>query len=254
MDALYHPHLGHDSKPTENYFYEFLLIFFAVSLGFLAESLREGYVDKLKANVFAQSLYDDLKADTAAIQKTHKEKAWIVAKYDSAGNILASADLYKNYEFIYYAERYLGYNDAFSSQDVTWQQLQNSESTKYIKNINLYKKIAKYYNIYKQYESVDDQFGYSQKSNNLMAIEAKLFNLHDLKSLNNYNSTDFYNLIKRPDYELKPIRRDVEYLKLLYLNFDNSKQRENNAMILLGSLKVKATDIMKDLKEEYKLK
>jgi hypothetical protein len=254
MDALYHPHFGHDSKPTGKYFFEFLLIFFAVSLGFFAESLREGYVDRLKAKEFAQSLYDDLKVDTVLIQKTYKEKAWIVTKYDSAENILASADLYKNNEFIYYAESYLAYNDEFLSQNATWQQLQNLGSFHYIKNINLYKKIAGYYNLFKRYESVDGQLSYSQRRNDLIAIEAKLFNLRDLKSLNNYNTTDFYNLTKRPASELKPIRRDAEYLKMLYLNFDNSKQRAKSTMAFLGSLKVKATEIMRDLKKEYKLK
>jgi len=254
MDALYHPHLGHDSKPTGNYFYEFLLIFFAVSLGFLAESLRESYVDKLKAKVLAQSLYDDLKADTGTIQKTYEENAWIVAKYDSAENILASADLYKNNEFIYYAESYLAYNNEFSSQDVTWQQLQNSVSFRYIKNINLYKKISEYYNLIKHYNSVDGQLGYSQRRNDLIALEAKLFNLRDLKSLNNYNTTDFYKLIIRPASELKPIRRDAEYLKMLYLNFDISKQQTKSSMAYLKLLKLNASDIMKDLKTEYKLK
>ena len=254
MDVLYHPHLGHDSKPSGKYFIEFILIFIAVSLGFYAKSLREEYVYHQKAKEFAQSLYDDLKLDTAVIQKTFNENTWIVAKYDSAANILASADLYKNSNFIYYAESYLSCNNVFTSKDLTWQQLQNSGNFGNIKDINLCKKIAGYYNQIKLYKSVDDQFRDSQNKNDLIIIEAKLFNLRDLKSLSNYNSNDFYKLIKRPPYELKPIRRDAEYLKMLYLNFDISKKRTKSGMVFLKTLKINAVDILTDLKREYKLK
>ena len=46
MEVAHHPDLHHKPKPWKEYFLEFLMIFLAVSMGFLAESLREHIVEK----------------------------------------------------------------------------------------------------------------------------------------------------------------------------------------------------------------
>ena len=54
-------------KKWTHYLWEFLMLFLAVFCGFLAENLRERRVEKERAKVFAQSLSEDLKKDTAAL-------------------------------------------------------------------------------------------------------------------------------------------------------------------------------------------
>jgi len=51
----------------KHYFFEFFMLFLAVFCGFLAENFREHYVEKEKARQYIESLYDDLKNDTARI-------------------------------------------------------------------------------------------------------------------------------------------------------------------------------------------
>src|SRR5574338_330570 len=126
MEVHHHPHP--EGKRLKHYLFEFFMLFLAVFCGFLAENLREHYVENIRAKEFAKSLYDDFKADTAAIQRTRDEKTWILAKYDSALHILKSSNIAPNNEFLYYVERYLFFNDVFTSQDVTYQQLKNSGS------------------------------------------------------------------------------------------------------------------------------
>jgi hypothetical protein len=46
------------------------MIFLAVTMGFYAEQIREKIAEDSKAKEYAQSLYDDLKIDTAIIQRT----------------------------------------------------------------------------------------------------------------------------------------------------------------------------------------
>lgn len=229
------------------------MIFLAVTLGFFAENMREKNVDKGKAKEYAQSLYDDLKVDTAMIQRTYLEKAWIQAKFDSANVILATGDLYENNEFIYYVDKYLSINDVFTSQDVTFQQLRNSGGFRYIKNIDLYKKIADYYNLYSRYQSMDGTFA-SKTDNDLVRLEIRLFNVKDLSDLKNPKGTIFYNLVLRPVTKLKPIYRNTDDLKLFYLKIDQAKNQCSNSRVFLGWLKGNAIDIMKELKTEYKLK
>ncbi|MDP4238535.1 MAG: hypothetical protein Q8904_03570 [Bacteroidota bacterium] len=252
MDVRYQSHLSHDSRPGRNYFSEFIIIFLAVTCSFFAENLREHYADRTKAKKYAQSLYDDLKTDTAAIQRTLNEKTWIKAKYDSAENILSSSDLSKNNEFIYYIDKYLSFNDTFTSQDITYRQLCTSDNSRYIENINLYKKIVGYYRLYTQYEMVDGKFA-SGNNDDLARIESRLFNVGDLTSLTN-ESINFYSLALRPAEKLRPIYRDIESLKLFYLKVDYARNRTQRARLFLISLKDSATGIMKDLTKKYNLK
>src|SRR5436190_23269722 len=93
MEVHHHPHLHHKPKKWKEYFLEFLMIFLAVTLGFFAENIREHYVENERTEEYARSLYDDLKVDTATIQRTYDEKDWIQSKFDSAEIILASKDL-----------------------------------------------------------------------------------------------------------------------------------------------------------------
>lgn len=252
MEVHHHPDIHHKSKKWKEYFLEFLMIFLAVTLGFFVENIREHYIENQRAKQYAQSLYDDLKVDTLTIQRTYDEKKWIQSKFERAENILSSDSLLKNNEFIYYVERYATINDVFSPQDVTYQQLRSSGNFRYIKNIALYKSIADYYNLYSRYQSTDGKFGFVDK-NEFAEIEAKLFNVEELTSLDNYNGTNFYDLVLPSEKKLEPILNDKQSLNLLYIRIDNAKNRANNSKLFLSWLKRDATKLLKELKKEYHL-
>jgi hypothetical protein len=252
MEVHHHPQLHHTPKPWKEYFLEFLMIFLAVTLGFFAENIRERVSETAKAKEYAQSLYDDFKIDTSVIQRTINEKAWVVSKFDSAKNILTSHTINENNEFIYYVEKYIETNDVFTSQDVTYQQLRSSGNFRYFKNIELYKKVADYYNLYSRYQSVDGAFG--QQLNGLSSeMKSKIFNPQDLSTLNNDNGINFYTLILRPTKKLEPITTDEQSLNLLYTLFADAKTRSHGSMMLLSWLKNNATEIIKEIKDEYHL-
>src|SRR5271154_6029622 len=63
MEVHHHPQV--EKKSFKEYFLEFLMIFLAVTLGFFAENIREYFSDKEKERKFVQTLYHDLKDDTA---------------------------------------------------------------------------------------------------------------------------------------------------------------------------------------------
>ena len=60
---------GHGWK---HYFFEFFMLFLAVSLGFYMENLREHYVEKKRGVQYIHSFYEDLKKDTAAFSNLIK--------------------------------------------------------------------------------------------------------------------------------------------------------------------------------------
>src|SRR5665647_2013300 len=67
MEVHHHPDLHHNLKKWKEYFLEFLMIFLAVTMGFLAENFREYNVNKSKEKEFMVALKEDLISDTAQL-------------------------------------------------------------------------------------------------------------------------------------------------------------------------------------------
>jgi len=250
MDVHYLPSNRH-IKSAKEYLIDIIIIFLAVTLGFFGNDFRISYTEKAQAKVYAQSLCEDLKNDQASIHSIVSEKDWLVAKFDSASDILATKNLYDYNEFIYYVERYMTKKTTFTSQDVTFQQLFKNGNSSIIKSIKLTKQITSYYNLYNQYTEIEKS---NSENNDLSSVESKLFNPRDLTGLDKNNTNDFYKLVIRPVVKLKPIKRDVENLKLFYIKINNAKEQIKNTKGVLAKLNKSATSLINDLKNEYNLK
>ncbi len=62
MEVHHHPHVA--KKNFKEYFLEFLMIFLAVTMGFFAEQIREGFAEHHQEKEYIFSFYEDLKTDT----------------------------------------------------------------------------------------------------------------------------------------------------------------------------------------------
>jgi hypothetical protein len=131
MEVHHHPDLHHKRKNFREYFLEFLMIFLAVTMGFLAESLREHFGDKEKEREYVAALVSNLKDDTAMfheIIQANKEK------FDTLG--LLSAMRHKNMsdtanrKLLYKYARNMSYYSEFRGNDATLLQLKNSGGVK----------------------------------------------------------------------------------------------------------------------------
>jgi len=67
MEVHHHPDLHHKPKKWKEYFLEFLMIFLAVTMGFIAENIREHITEHKNAKILAASLLEDIKSDTASL-------------------------------------------------------------------------------------------------------------------------------------------------------------------------------------------
>jgi hypothetical protein len=65
MEVHHHPDLHHRKKKFKEYLLEFFMIFLAVTMGFIAENVREGIGDREKERHYVESLVNNLKDDTA---------------------------------------------------------------------------------------------------------------------------------------------------------------------------------------------
>ena len=75
MEVHHHPNLHHKPKKWKEYFLDFLMIFLAVTMGFLAESYREHYMELKRVSQFANLLVADLKSDTSWFN--NENKRWL---------------------------------------------------------------------------------------------------------------------------------------------------------------------------------
>ena len=57
---VHHPHHTHKAKKLNEHLVEFLMLFLAVTLGFLAENLREVYVEKERSHELVNTLVKKL--------------------------------------------------------------------------------------------------------------------------------------------------------------------------------------------------
>ncbi len=91
MEVHHHPHV--EKKNFKEYFLEFLMIFLAVTMGFLAENLREHFGDKEKEKQYMESFAADLQGDTSACTRSINNIFLQVHKIDTLENLLSSPGL-----------------------------------------------------------------------------------------------------------------------------------------------------------------
>lgn len=79
-------------KRLKDYFFDFFMLFLAVTLGFFVNSLNENQSDRQQEKQYMASLITDLKIDTAEIQSIHSSIARQIAAIDSLMRILENKD------------------------------------------------------------------------------------------------------------------------------------------------------------------
>jgi hypothetical protein len=144
MEVHHHPSV--EQKGFKSYVLEGVMIFLAVTMGFIAESLREYSTDKAKEREYVISLVSDLKKDSMELEHTiHDNQRKIV--YQDSLLMLYNADLTKlvNLRRLYHcANLAVNFLSSFISNDATMMQLKNSGGLQLIKSRHVADSVAKY--------------------------------------------------------------------------------------------------------------
>ncbi len=138
MEVHHHAHTAR--KKWTHYFWEFLMLFFAVTLGFFVENQREHYIEDQRAKALANNLYKEIYADSIAVQqkiaiRNKKEEANIYfIKYvkDSSLTDLSSR-FYPAFTWAFLQSAQL----IFEPNDGILNQLRNSGELRYFKSREL---------------------------------------------------------------------------------------------------------------------
>ena len=145
MEVHHHPDLHHKPKKFKEYLLEFLMIFLAVTMGFLAESLREHFGDKEKEREYVASLVQNLRDDTARFHDVIRANK---KKMDALGLLagLRQKDMSDsaNRRLLYKYAKWIAFYSMFRGNDATMLQLKNSGGLRYIRRDHAADSIANY--------------------------------------------------------------------------------------------------------------
>ena len=146
MEVHHHPNIHHKPKKWKEYFLEFLMIFLAVTLGFLAESLREHITESKKEKQYIEGFVKNLKDDTASLRYVIEFDRKQLKGMDS---LLMLSHMNMGIDsnlklFYYYVTRYCYNSTVFTSNDATLQQLKSTGDYRLIEKDHVADSLTKY--------------------------------------------------------------------------------------------------------------
>lgn len=130
MEIPYQIHVHHN-KRLKDYFFDFFMLFFAVTLGFLVENTREDISKNKKEKEYIRSMIQDLKEDTAKVTSYINYNSSLLNGLDSLIKIIyqyktGDTLLTKNMYLWYMAYARSHYSVHFTDRTII--QLKNSGS------------------------------------------------------------------------------------------------------------------------------
>ena len=241
-----HAHSHTARKKWTHYLWEFLMLFFAVFCGFLAEYQLEHVIEHQREQKYAESLIQDLETDTVHLEayiNLRKEKRIMM---DSL-MLLLSTDKHKQFgNEAYFFARHVFSGSPFISTDGTMQQLKNAGNLRLIKNENIINNILAYDALVKELKEWDESD--TRIRTTFREIGGSVFNANELYKAMDSNfkfvrPTSNPQLITDNPIAINNVAFQVQYISLSSLG---NTQRGK-------ALKEKAEKLIELLKHQYHL-
>ena len=248
-----HAHTHTARKKWTHYFWEFLMLFLAVFCGFLAENIREHKIEKNRAKQYIISFYEDLKNDTARINK--------LISYDDE-KIFALRSMYACYDTVFknvqstscmgILIKHSRSNKGFVLTDRTLKQLANAGGYRLLHKADA-DSIIVYENMYKGYldfQATVFQHAQDNVRNTLNQLaDFRVLAPHQLTTATLTNDTTSYILNGPLLFIDNKVLLNQWFNELsMYLRVANGQR---NSII---EIKNKATDLIQYYKKKYHLK
>lgn len=245
-----HSHTHTARKKWTHYFWEFLMLFFAVTLGFFVENQREHLIEHKREKEYIRSMIEDLKLDTIEFAIENKDRETAIMMYDSLIVLLKKKErtAFENQRVYYLARLSLRLSPFPILNEKAYEQMKSSGNLRLIRNNEIADKITKYY-----FNSKDISLNVTQTLARLQALieaQGKILDgmvFHEMIDQTNFiisapsgnpvfiteNKQEINELIVRSHYLMS--------ILIYSRNFMNRLRNEN-------------LQLLKMLKEEYHLK
>ena len=172
MEVHHHPHV--EKKSFKEYLLEGLMIFLAVSMGFIAENIREHISDGEKEMEYMKSLVSDLQDDKVVLLKHLALYEQRFIKYDSLTDLLNEPIVKERNNTYYFLGRLATKDEVFPNNTRTLEQLKSTGAFRMIKKPKVVNSILEYYSIVpaiRQFEEIE-----VQETNEYRKLAVEIFN------------------------------------------------------------------------------
>ncbi|HUS01691.1 MAG TPA: hypothetical protein VMY77_08190 [Chitinophagaceae bacterium] len=250
MEVHKHPHHVTHKKKWYEYLLEFLMIFFAVFLGFIAENIREHSVEGRREKEYIISLVEDLKTDTAKFAEIISFNESQVKGLDSLANYSFNIPYSDSaVQYMYYLQRKWGSftNDmTFTKRTIT--QLQNAGGMHLIRNRIAADSIVRYY---EKVTEAENQIKVFVTNFQTPALQSSywIYNRSYYKGISRGNA----NLLISGSKKLTLITKNIPVL----INYANQIQTSQGVLSYYCSMLTSAREyciqLIKTLQKEYHL-
>jgi len=194
MEVHKHPHHVTHKKKWGEYFLEFLMLFLAVFLGFIAENQREHIVEHQREKKFAKRLLSDLRQDSLFFEMRIK---LLEERQEAHGQFLKimtdpllATDSAVNRRFLALMR---GTSNDFTT--ATYNQMKTSGSLRYIDNDDLTTSLQKYYEVLLARASRDSEGADKFFIDYIISYMTKHFRFQDFRPSN--GSSQHIKLLNR---------------------------------------------------------
>ncbi len=177
MEVHHHPDLLHKSKKRKEYFLEFLMIFLAVTMGFIAENIREHLIETRIVHQNLEAYRDDLLQQKKLFLKLDSSFTKLLPVYDSIVTIFYQKK--ENEELTVLSRLLLAgqRNQVIIINTPTYEQLISSGSMRYIDNRELKDSMANYQSKINSLINYNDRL--ISTLNNQLGEIGKIEDMHD---------------------------------------------------------------------------
>ncbi|MEY2594858.1 MAG: hypothetical protein RI965_130 [Bacteroidota bacterium] len=141
---VHHPHHPTHKKNWKEYITEFLMLFFAVTLGFFVENYREHYIEQQREKEFLQLIVQDVDMDMSSIDTNLYYRSIRASIAEDLTNIFLDKSYLKDTGPFYYQARRMNVRYYFERSDAGFQQLKNAGGLRLIHDQKIIKAIQKY--------------------------------------------------------------------------------------------------------------
>lgn len=199
MEVHHHPHV--EKKSFKEYLLEGLMIFLAVSMGFIAENIREYISEREREHVYMQNMAIDLQSDTLMYSNSRKNLAEGLQMFDSLISILSSNSKEKKINKAYYYARLITAKfDKLVFKEGTYDQMKSSGDLRLIHYKSVAENVADYYNSIKIINSQNNITDY--RTNEYMVLASKIFDAKTMLQIFKYRKEPVNSKLMNDDNKL----------------------------------------------------
>ena len=248
MEVHHHGQV-HEKKKWKEYLFQFLMLFLAVFCGFLAENIRERYIERHKEKDYISSLIKDIQYDTVQfsyhIGILQKKMPYIESTLQFLENV-------SSYENQLPVNTWLtAINEIFYRPvEPTIQQLKNSGNLRLIENKQVLDSILIYDSWLEgpYHDQIDFVYQYQQR---VLQLSEKFFGFKDFNQFLNENHNKFSATDVTKNFIL--LTRDETQQREFYNSTVSFKVVNNFLISTLENSKLKAENLLLFIKKEYQL-